>query len=213
MNYFGHAAVASWTSAAPGFVLGAMIPDFQTMSGARLASTPDADVAAGVALHHVTDARFHLLPAVVALMRELDAHLDARGCARGPRRAVAHIGVELLLDGALVGEPAYREAYVRGLAYDAELAWRDPGDAARFAALLARLRAYGVPDDLRDPSAIALRLGRLLARRPRLAPSPGDLRAIEAALVAHRARVVVAAPAVVRALRAAMELDQRGGRT
>lgn len=205
VNFFGHAAVASWSSELAGVGLGAMLPDFETMSGARIASTPDTDVAAGIALHHATDAAFHRLPAVTGLMRELDERLLARGCARGPRRAVAHIGVELLLDGVLVDEPRYRDAYVRALAHDAPIAWRDPADAPRFDHLLERLRAYGVPDDLREPAAIAHRLARMLAHRPLLAPSADDLRAIRAALVEYQPRVAVAAETVLRGTRAVLE--------
>ena len=204
MNFFGHAAVASWSATAPGVVLGAMLPDFATMCGGRIASSDEPDVADGIALHHASDAAFHQLPAVTALMRELDEQLLRRDCARGPRRAVAHIGVELLLDGVLVGEPAYRAAYLRGLAHDPALHWRDPDAAPRFAVLLDRLRAHGVPDDLRSPDAITRRIHRILAHRPLLAPSPDDLRAIRAALIAFQPRIDVAAETIVRAMRAAL---------
>jgi hypothetical protein len=205
VNFFGHAAVASWFAEAPGRVLGAMLPDFATMSGARLAEPTDAEVAHGIDLHHKTDAAFHHLPPVLALMRELDDRLEAAGCARGPRRAVAHIGVELLLDGVLVDDVGYRESYLAGLAHDAAgVRWRHDGDDTRFSVLLARLRSYGVPDDLRKPDAIAQRLHRMLAHRPLLAPSPTDLAAIKSGLVAHQARVEVAAETVLRGLRAAL---------
>ena len=138
-------------------------------------------------------------------MRDLDELLDERRCARGPRRAVAHIGVEFLLDGTLTGDPAYRAAYLRGLAHDAALDWRDPADAPRFAILLDRLRARGVPDDLRLPEAITARVHRVLAHRPLLAPSPDDLRAIQSALVAFQPRVEVAGETVMRAMCAALD--------
>jgi len=205
VNFFGHAAVASWYRPAPGTVLGAMLPDFASMCGGRIEAAGDEAVARGIALHHLTDAVFHQLPVVTGLMRELDGHLDRGRCARGPRRAVAHIGVELLLDGILLGEPAYRAAYLGGLGHDAALTWRDPDDAPRFTLLLARLRARGVPDDLRMPEAIATRVHHVLARRPRLAPSSDDQRAIHAALIAFQPRVEVAADAVVRAIRAALD--------
>ena len=35
MNYLGHAAVATWRTSDRAFVLGAMLPDFATMIGAR----------------------------------------------------------------------------------------------------------------------------------------------------------------------------------
>lgn len=206
MNYFGHAAVASWHSAEPAVTLGAMLPDFATMSRTRLADPDDAGVARGIALHHRTDGAFHHLPPVLALMRELDGRLDAGGCARGPRRAVAHIGVELLLDGVLVTEPAYRDAYTAALAYEpVSVRFRDAGDAERFAQLHARLRSHGVPDDLQQPESIVHRMHRMLAHRPMLAPNAADLAVIRTALVAHQPRVEVATATVIRALRAAME--------
>ena len=204
MNFFGHAAVASWTSSEPGFVLGSMIPDFSTMSGARVASTADVDVAAGIDLHHATDGAFHTLPVVTGLMRELDELLARGNCARGPRRAVAHIGVELLLDGVLVDEPSYRDAYLAGIGYDAEITWREPGDDLKFAALLGRLRVYGLPEDLKRVESITTRLHRMLAHRPLLAPSPADLAVIRSALADYQQRVVVATDTVMRALRQAL---------
>jgi len=205
VNFFGHAAVASWSSAVPvpGLVLGAMLPDFASMTRGRVDGADDPTVAAGIDLHHRTDAVFHQLPVVTGLMRELDDHLGRRLCARGPRRAVAHIGVELLLDGVLLDDPNYRAAYLAGLGHDAAVRWREPETADRFATLLARLRARGIPDDLQRPDAIATRLARILADRPLLAASPDDLRAIHAALVAFKPRLEVAADTVMRAMRGA----------
>lgn len=202
MNFFGHAAVASWSIAAPATVLGAMLPDFAAMCGSRIAGADDTAVSDGIALHHATDAAFHQLPAVTGLMRELDEQLAAGGCARGPRRAVAHIGVELLLDGVLVDDPGYRAAYLGGVAHDPALRWRDPEGPARFAVLLERLRTRGVPDDLQRPDAITIRIQRMLGHRPLLAPSPDELRTIREALAAFQPRVAIAVETVLRGLRA-----------
>jgi hypothetical protein len=215
VNYFGHAAVSTWLTPtdadAAGLALGAMLPDFASMCGARLAPEDPALAGAvprGIALHHRTDAVFHTAAPVVALMRELDDRLAAAGVARGPRRAGAHIGTELLLDGVLVDDAAYRAAYSAGVAHDAApIRWREPGDPARFAALQARLRGYGPPDDLRDPSSIVQRLARVLGPRPLLAPSAPDLHAMHGCLAAHQPRVAIAADAVLRALRAGLELS------
>lgn len=208
VNYFGHAAIASWVDLARhrrgGFPLGAMLPDFSTMCGVRVAGTPDSDVADGIALHHTTDKVFHTLPVVTGLMRELDARLERGGCARGPRRAVAHIGVELLLDGVLVKDPEYRDAYTLGVEYDATIDWREPDHGVAYDGFMRRLRARGVPDDLDQPESIAFRLGRMLAGRPLLAPSPADTAVIVVALVEHKPRVEVAAHTVMRAMRAAL---------
>ncbi|HEX4452010.1 MAG TPA: hypothetical protein VH143_14125 [Kofleriaceae bacterium] len=202
MNYFGHAAVSSWSDASPARALGAMLPDFAGMLGAKLADGSDREIADGIALHHATDHVFHTLAPVVALMKDLDAQLDQLGCARGPRRAVAHVGVELLLDGVLVADEAYRAIYSAALACDpARVSWQTADDAARFTILVDRLRGYGVPDDLRDPGAITSRLARILAPRPLLAPSPSDLRAIGTALADHQRRVTIATETVLRGLR------------
>lgn len=207
MNFFGHAVVASWTDPDDGgLALGAMLPDFQSMCGARVADVDDAAIAAGVALHHRTDAAFHRLPGFVALCREIEARLAAADVGRGPRRAVAHVGVELLLDGVLVADAVARATYLGGLAHStASLTWRDPGDDARFAALHARLRDHGVPDDLARPDACASRVLRAIAHRPLLRASATEADTIRAELASVAPRVRVAAPAIVSALRAALD--------
>jgi len=178
VNFFGHAAVASWRSSSAGTGLGAMLPDFATMAGLRLPASADPDVQAGIALHHATDAAFHTLPPVLALMRDLDARLEHLGCARGPRRAASHIGIELLLDGILVDDATYRDAYTRALAHDDPTLTFANTTSDRIHFLLSRLRAHGVPYDLQNPDLITQRLSRMLAHRPLLAPSRDDLAAI-----------------------------------
>ncbi len=201
MNYFGHALVASWRAASPPVVLGAMLPDFSSMCGAKLAVEQDPEIVAGLELHHATDAAFHDLPAVVGLMRELDARLAALGCARGPRRAVAHVGIELLLDGVLLDYAGGCDAYLAGVACETEVAWT-PDGASRFAMLRDRLRTYGLPEDLRSPASITERLARVLAPRPLLRPSAEDLRAIKTALSEQQGRVAIATDLVLRGVRA-----------
>ncbi|CAN5299225.1 hypothetical protein BH11MYX1_BH11MYX1_57000 [soil metagenome] len=215
VNYFGHAAVASWsflgTRPSPGRSLGSMLPDFATMIGGRLDGAEDPDVAAGIALHHQTDAAFHQAAPVLALMRELDERLGELGCARGPRRATAHIGTELLLDATLLSDEGYRASFVSALDLDPELVtWRAPESAARFGVLLERMRTHGVPEDLRQIESITHRLHRVLEHRPLLAPNADDLRAIATGLTAHRPRVEVAADTVLRAVRAVLEMPVTG---
>lgn len=211
MNYFGHAAVASWQEpAAPAaalgdLALGAMLPDFAVMCGARVAGADDPALARGLALHHATDAVFHRAPAVVALFRDAEARLHARGCRRGPTRAAAHVGVELLLDGVLVDDARHRAAYAAALAGRVgAVTWRAPGDDARFAALHRRLRDHGVPDDLRRPRAAAHRIFRMLAGRRLLAPDAAERDAIAAMLEELAARVEVAAPTITRQVAAGL---------
>lgn len=211
VNFFGHAAVASWDArAAPAFVLGAMLPDFASMIGARLGAQTDAEVARGVDLHHATDAVFHRAPVVLGLFREAEGRLRDRGVRKGPMRAAAHVGVELLLDGVLAREPGHRDAYAAGLAAEAAIVWRDGEGAARCAALLARLRGYGPPDEAGPAAgaAVARRIERALAGRTLLAPDAAEREAIAAVMDELAARVAVAAPAVLMQVRAGLATER-----
>jgi hypothetical protein len=206
VNFFGHAAVASWFAGPPArgpTALGAMLPDFQTMSGARASAIDDAVVAAGVALHHRTDGAFHRLPVVTGLMRELFDRLAAAGVSRGPARAASHVGMELLLDGVLVDAADHRAAYAEALAIDPVPATFD--QPAWIARVLARLRGHGVPYDLRRADAVALRIIRMTADRPLLAAKGDEPDKIRTVLSGYRTRIEVAATTVVSALRAALD--------
>ncbi|HUQ04603.1 MAG TPA: hypothetical protein VM261_19015 [Kofleriaceae bacterium] len=208
VNYFGHAAVASWQTAGDalaGVTLGAMLPDFSVMCGARIAAGGSADVDAGIALHHATDAVFHTAPAVSALFRDAEKRMEARGVRRGPMRAAAHVGVELVLDGVLLDDARHRDAYTAAMAHDtAALVWKEDGDAERFAMLLARLRHHGVPEDLRRPRAAAERIFRMLAGRRLLAPEASERGAIADVLEEIAPRIAVAAPTIIRQVEAGL---------
>lgn len=211
VNFFGHAVVASWLSSDGGLALGAMLPDFQSMCGARVADPGDLTIAAGIDLHHRTDAAFHRLPGFVALGREVEARLEAAGVSRGPRRAVGHIGVELLLDGVLLTDAAGRAAYLAALAYPTtSIVWRDPEDPAAFTQLFDRLVAHGLPEDLATPASAAHRVLRTIAHRPLLRADAAEADAIRAELDRVAPRVRVAAPAIMSALRASLAPGSTG---
>lgn len=170
VNFVGHAAVAWRARPEPGFVLGAMLPDFASMSRARVRAVRAGAVADGVDHHHEVDVRFHRSGAFRRLCADAHDRLAARGVRRGGARGAAHVGVELLLDGALVGDAAVREAYVAALeAPDAAIEWRTDDCAARWASLRDRLAAHGVPDEYADPAVVADRVIAILRRRPLLA--------------------------------------------
>ena len=175
MNFFGHAVVASWEAKAPGFVLGAMLPDFATMSETRLVEVDHPELSAGVALHHRTDRVFHDTSHFVALCRGAVRALLARGLGSGPAHAVGHVGVELLLDGWLVEQREAREAYAAALHCGGDqdlgrrIRWLDEKGRARWRALRRRLERHGPPEDYRDPTAVASRVERILRGRRRLA--------------------------------------------
>jgi hypothetical protein len=182
MNFFGHAVVACQYETTPRFVLGAMLPDFASMIRARMGPVHDGPLARGVALHHRTDQAFHTAATFVELCDQAHCELESRGVGRGPARAVAHIGTELLLDGEMLSDPAARHRYVEALGEmpRIELQWRSAEGPARLERLHARLTAWGIPDDLAVPQQVLERLQRALQGRPRLQLQPRDRRILEA---------------------------------
>lgn len=212
VNFVGHAAVASWYDATPLFVLGAMLPDFFGMLGIKAAPT-SPELSRGVAFHHASDAAFHQTPAFVDLTRRARQTLEEQGCPKGPARAVAHIGVELLLDPVLLTErgarAAYTEALERAIDVQSELAL-SPADETRFHELARLLLARGVPAH-DDPEILLLRMRRALAHRPRLALTDASAGIVRNWVVAARPSVVGCASDVIRQMLSTLD-DQGFGR-
>jgi len=209
MNFFSHAAVARRFSDAPAFVLGAMLPDFASMLGARLAAVADPTLARGVRFHHLTDHAFHELPAFQEQSRDALRTLRALGVAKGPARAVAHIGIEILLDVTLGQSASAQSAYLAGLEAGrrpeliASLAW--PEDVRkRLIDLLETLERRGIVLDT-SSQVIVERIKRTLARRPLLALADDDPPRVLDWVEATRDRVVSSTPALVAALQAELE--------
>lgn len=213
MNFFGHAAVAAWRSPAPGFVLGAMLPDFATMIGVRPPAVAGSPLSEGVAFHHATDRVFHGSAVFGELERSARSELRACGLHRGATLAVAHVGTELLLDVVLARDEAAREAYLSALDYAADedgrapIEWACLEHAARYEQLCTVLLARGISQDAAAPWLIAERLERALAHRPRLALRPGDGRAVSAWLAVAAARVEARAAALFDEIRAGLALS------
>lgn len=209
MNFFGHAAMAERFSKEPPFVLGAMLPDFSSMLRLRSPVSSHPEVARGIAFHHVTDDAFHEL----AVFRELCADamrlLAERGVSRGTRRAVAHVGVELLLDVELAEHAPAREAYLGGLRAAREpdivttLSW--PVDQQeRLVRLAARLEERS--DSAKPTTQVMVeRLARTLSDRPRLAIEDAARPHVAEWVELCRARVVASAPALVLELTRTIE--------
>jgi len=211
MNYLGHAAVASWRSQDRAFVLGAMLPDFATMIGARPPATTHAELESGMQFHYRTDEVFHRSAAFVELTGAAFDWLLTRGVERGRARAIAHVGVELLLDVDLSRAEPVRRAYVAalhgGAAHDLgrHLSWGVPEGPLGFEDLRSRQLARGVTADEPTPEVTSQRLRRALAARPRLALD-------DAAELVTRDWVSLARPHVAtRASGLARELAERLG--
>lgn len=174
MNIGGHIAVAMRLAPdQPRVWLGAALPDLGAMGRFRLmGDTVDPDVTAGIALHHATDDAFHRHPTFTETMARLRVDLAADGVGRGPARAVAHVGPELLIDGLLLSderlanaiEAAFAEIDSLGPAL-ASLVETSGDDWMHH---LSKVPSWGMPTDYADPHAVAERLHRILSKRPRL---------------------------------------------
>jgi len=190
-------------------VLGSMLPDFATMARTRLTLSAGREPSAlgqGIALHHRTDDVFHGAPVFTTLLQETLEELTASGVARGTARAVAHIGVEMLIDGELIREAGVQGAYIRALEASDDLApsFREPLGAERFELLRKRLLALGPPHDYRDPEAVLTRLGHVLAGRPRLAIDASARPLVLRSLPTLQRKVMTNLPTLLGGLRAAL---------
>ena len=185
MNFFGHAVVASWKDRLPAFVLGAMLPDFANMVGTRLVRPEEPALASGVAFHHRTDHVFHENVGFRELCAAARVELAELGLSRGSARAVAHVGVEILLDGVLAGDPVACDAYRAALELGTEpalagrIGFRDRDAAPRFVDLSRFLLERGVASRDVRPELVFRRLQRALADRPRLALGHEDRSKVE----------------------------------
>lgn len=198
MNFFAHLVVARRERREPAYLLGAMLPDFATMSATRLGTQGHQGLALGVAEHHRTDEAFHASESFVAICREMGARLEQRGLSWGAARAVAHVGTELFLDGELTDDVAAAADYTLAIeaagdtAIGPHITFRDEQGRARFEQLHTRLRTHGVPRAYKEPAFVADVLVRILSSRPRLAVQASQREVLEQELRVMQERVLVA---------------------
>ncbi len=175
MNFYGHAFIAARMRRDAGFVFGAMLPDFEGMARTRVRGVTSDAIVDGVACHHAVDEAFHSAPTFVGSCARSVEMMTARGVPRGPARAVAHVGLELVLDGFIVRTYGPTALYVEALIEGrralgcGELGPIDEPTGAMLTTLLDRLIAYGPPSPTGDVPVITERLVRMLRDRPRLA--------------------------------------------
>ncbi len=180
MNAGGHIAVAHRLGTFDGdddtgVNLGAALPDLAAIGHFRLrGATGDDAVTHGIALHHRTDDAFHQHPWFTDRNRELADRLGQAGVGRGPARACSHVGIELLLDGELLRDPAHQTASAdayNGIVdrLDALEPLVEVDERPRWRHHLTRVAERHLPDYYDDPHAVAALLHRILSARPRLA--------------------------------------------
>ncbi len=211
MNFFGHALVAAYKKPDPPFVLGSMLPDFAAMLHLRLPAVRAALVREGVAFHHATDRAFHESRAFRTLNLDASRHLNALGVRRGTVRAVAHVGVEYMIDGELAGllggkVADYQAALGHGASLEPGALFSGSGEHARFARLLDGLAQRGVSAFTGNHGVLVARLVRALQNRPRLTISDEDLPRVDGWARSQAAAVAGAVPALLSELAEALEV-------
>jgi acyl carrier protein phosphodiesterase len=214
MNFFGHALIAQRDEATRGpiraeFVLGAMLPDFAAMLRTRPPLATRAALSAGVSFHHRTDDAFHGSHFFLEFSRQASSFLSERGVSRGTARAVAHVGVELLLDAAFAGESGANEAYLSAIAcalteqVHGFIHWQTSDAGERFRHLCHNLHQRGGLQEHPESELVAQRLQRILADRPRLAVDDRSLLVVLEWVESARSQITSGAPQLLR------EVEQR----
>lgn len=212
VNFFGHAALASWQRPEPDFVLGSMLPDFASMIRTRPPDVLDRALADGVSFHHATDRVFHELDAFRALSGDALSWLCERHLRRSSARAVAHIGVEILLDVAIAEDElacrSYTSALVRATSEGVKdrVAWQDAAASGRFSDLCSALRARGVVRADVAPEYVAFRVRRALAGRPRLELDDRGEAVVREWVEAARGPIAARAPDLIADLKASLSV-------
>jgi acyl carrier protein phosphodiesterase len=207
VNFLGHVAVAIGCGRdSDEELLGCVLPDLVGMAGlpvdkGRLAPL----VLAGIECHHATDAAFHGHPVFVAGTATMRDRLAESRVSAGPRRAVGHVGWELLLDGEIGRSDRVTDAFEAALAAATRpSSGLDDTAGGRWASFGTRLRRSQVWHRYQDPSRLAATLDSILARRPRLALRPGEVDAVRDVLHRSQPEVTAVAAAVVADVTAAV---------
>lgn len=176
MNFFGHAWVAGCFNASDAFILGSMLPDLANILRTSPPQARHAEVDAGIRMHHETDRVFHDTESFRSLENAARLDLAQAGVPKGARRALAHVGVELLIDAELAARTPGWTGYTLALQFGGSercgehLDWQSAETRPRFAALCARLAA--ITSVRAENARIAQRLVAALSGRPRLELSP-----------------------------------------
>lgn len=187
--------------------LGSALPDVAGMGRFRLNRHGDNALESGIHLHHRTDDLFHGHRWFVARQAEVHDELAAAGFSRGPALACAHVGVELLLDGVLLGDGPTADVVHGTFAAIDDLraplgSLVEPETEPDWQAHLSRFTDGAPVSHLDDPAEVARRLHRILAHRPRLAFAAQQMPRLVEVLARCRPRVADGAHGVVADLAA-----------
>jgi hypothetical protein len=178
VNFVGHIATGVRVGDGPAggdvaFLVGTALPDFASMGRVRL-GTASGTLGDGIALHHATDHAFHAEEWFVEIERDLRAALADDGLPDGAARACAHVGPELLLDGAFADDATTADGvtavWERIAAPDDDVVTLVPASAQPFwRTHLSNVATRLDPFTYGDADVVARRLHGITSRRPRLA--------------------------------------------
>jgi hypothetical protein len=168
------------------------------------------EVDRGMAFHHETDRVFHDSATFRTLQADARKTLRSLGLPRPSALAVAHIGVEILLDTSLAKDMGAREIYGSALVAGRQdmlgghIEWTDVVVRDRFQKLRAILETRGVPSSASDASTVAWRVARALESRPRFKLDPDGERIVHTWAEQASSEVAGAADSVTAELRAGL---------
>ncbi len=173
--------------------MGVVAPDLCASAGVTL-DRPSGALGEGIAHHRRIDARFHDLPWFRSSVQELSVDLQAAGVRRGPARAAAHVGCELMIDGELLADPdvdrALAETWLVLACHGPEVSGAVAvSDRLRWRRWLDRFVAGVEPRRYAEPAVAAFATGRILHRRPRLAIDASEQPAVVGTFEAHAASI------------------------
>ena len=194
-------------------MLGAMLPDLANLLRLPEPASRHPSLSAGIRLHHETDRVFHQSRVFASLEQGARGTLAALGLPKGPRRALAHVGIEFLIDEELAQKAPSWTGYTSALRFGGSaagrsaLAWADAQAEQRFTALCQRLtRLAHVRADI---PALLARLSATLADRPRLKLSDEHAPLVSSWLVEALPQVALGMPELLAELQAALESASR----
>src|SRR4029453_12839315 len=84
----------------------------------------EPELEAGIRLHHQTDRVFHETGAFRELEQDARSSLSEAGVAKGARRALAHVGIEFLIDAELERRAPAWQGYDLALRFGSTAACR-----------------------------------------------------------------------------------------
>jgi hypothetical protein len=207
VNFFAHAFLAHERGADAAFVLGAMLPDLCSMGRVRVGEAAPGALREGMRFHHASDAAFHAHREFTGRCTALSRSLEIDGVRRGPARGVAHVALELLLDGWLAREAGVPATYRESLQRACELLRASAIDALacdEIAAVCARIHAAPLPEAYADAAFVCERVERALAPRPFLALAAAERAAVASAVGEAALQCASWAPGVLAGVRGAL---------